>query len=64
MRQLDVVVEAVLDRRPGGELRLRPDAQDGRGQDVGAGMPDALQLGHGRTFMDVRSIRGGDVFGD
>ena len=64
VRQLDVVVEAVLDRRAGGELRFRPEAQDGGGQDMGAGMADAFQLGHRRTFMDVRSIRGGDVFGD
>ena len=44
--RLDVVVKPVLDRRPGGELGVGPEAQDGRGQDVGAGMADALQVGH------------------
>src|SRR4029450_1235706 len=28
MRQLDIIVEAVLDRRSGGELRFRPKTQD------------------------------------
>ena len=46
VRQIDVVIEAVLDRRPGGELRLRPDAQDGRGQHMRGGMADALEVGH------------------
>ncbi len=46
MRQIDVVIEAVLDRRPGGELRLRPDAQDGRGQHMRGGMAEPLEVGH------------------
>ncbi len=44
--QVHVVVKAVLDRRPGGELRVRPQAQNGGGHDVRGGMPDALQFGH------------------
>ena len=64
VRQLDIVIEAVLDRRPGGELRFGPEPQDGGRQNMGAGMADPFQLGHGWTFMGVRHIGGGDVFGD
>ena len=64
MRQLDVVVEAVLDRRSGGKLSLRPKTQDGGRQNMRAGMADPLQLGHRRTLIKVRSTHGGDVFGD
>ena len=46
VRQIDVVIEAILHRRPGGELRLRPDAQDGRGQHVRGGVAQALDVGH------------------
>src|SRR5437667_11459335 len=44
--EFHVVVKAVLDRRTGSELGVGPEAQDGRGEHVGAGMADALQLGH------------------
>ena len=64
VRQIDVVIEAVLHRRPGGELRLRPDAQDGRRQHVRGGMAQPLEVGHGQTFMCRRQIGGSDVFGD
>jgi len=44
--QFDVVVKTGLDRRAGGELRVGPQAEDGGGHDVGAGMADALEFGH------------------
>jgi len=61
MVELDVVVKPILDRRTGGELGPRPQAQDGGGQHVGAGMPDPLQLGHlvaalGRLAVVVRLL--------
>ena len=46
VRQVDVVIKAVLDRRAGGELRLRPEAQDGRGQHVGAGVTKGFNFSH------------------
>ena len=49
--QFDVVVKAVLDRRTGGELRFRPDLEDGRGQDVRSGVPQALDVGHLRALL-------------
>ena len=64
VRQLDIVVKAVLDRRSGGKLSLRPEAQDGGRQNMGAGMAEPFQLGHWRTLMYRRYIDGGDVFGD
>jgi hypothetical protein len=47
-----VVIEAILDGRPVGELRVGPEAQDGGGHDVGARVPDALQLGHLRAVVE------------
>ena len=46
VRQIDVVVKAVFDRRPGGKLRVRPDAQDGRRQHMRAGVAQPLEVGH------------------
>ena len=46
VRQLDVVIETVLDRRSGGELRFRPDLQNGGGQDVRRGMAQPFDVGH------------------
>ena len=66
VRQFDVVVEAVLDRRAGGELRFRPEPEDGGGQDVGGGMADALQVGHrGRSGAGGgwRHLGSGNIFG-
>ena len=40
---LEVVVEAVLDRGTESDVRFRPQAPDGRGQDVGAGVPEDRQ---------------------
>ncbi len=51
VRQIDIVVEAVLDRRPGGELRFRPDPQDGRRKDVRRRMAKALEVGHLRALF-------------
>ena len=52
MAEFHVVIKAVLDRRAGGELGIGPDAQDGRGEHVGAGMADALQFGHLRAVVE------------
>lgn len=46
MRQVDVVVETVLDWWTGGELRFRPDFENGGGENVRGGMAEALQIGH------------------
>ena len=46
MAEFHVVIKAVLDRRAGGELGVGPEAENGRGEHVRAGMADALQLGH------------------
>ena len=57
VRQIHVVVKPVLDRRPGGELGVRPEPQNGGGHDVRGGMADAFQLGHlarGRLKFCVR----------
>ena len=47
MRELDVVIKSVFDRRACGKLGLRPDLQDRGGEDVRAGMSDAFDFGHG-----------------
>ncbi len=46
MRQIDIVVKAVLHGRAGGELGLGPDAQDAGRQHVRGGMAQALEIGH------------------
>ena len=61
MRQIDVVVKAVLDRRPGGELRLRPDAQDGRREHMRGGVAEALQVGHLAALLEGLAFVGHGV---
>ena len=56
--EIDVVIEAGLDRRPGGKLSVRPEPQNGGRQHVGGGMADALQLGHLLALL-----RGFAIFG-
>src|SRR5579862_5847973 len=51
MLQIHVVIKSVFDRRPGGELRVRPQPQNGGGKHVRARMPDALQLRHLRAVV-------------
>ena len=46
VRKIDIVIKTVLDRRPGGELRFRPDFQDRRGQDVRGRMTQTFDVGH------------------
>ncbi len=46
MIHFQIVVETVLDWRPRSELRLRPDPQDGRRQNVRARMPQSVDFGH------------------
>ena len=58
MRQFDVVVETVLDRWTGGELRLPPDFENGGGENVRGGMAEALQIGHLGALLRSFSIVG------
>ena len=44
--KLDIVIETVLDGRAGGELGVGPEPENGGGHDMGAGMAQALQVGH------------------
>src|SRR5438477_9973337 len=46
MREIDIVIESVLHRRPGRELRLRPDLQNCRRQNVRSRMAQALDVAH------------------
>jgi hypothetical protein len=46
VRQVEIVIKAVLDRRTGGKLRLRPDAQDRRGKHVRTGMTKGFNFSH------------------
>ena len=46
MRKIDIIIEAVFDRRPGSELRLGPDFQDGGGKDVRGRVTETLDVGH------------------
>ncbi len=47
VRQIDVVIEAIVDRRTGGKLRFRPNAQHRRGQHMRAGMTQRFDVSHG-----------------
>jgi ankyrin repeat protein len=44
--EFEVVVEAVLDWWPGGELGVGPDFENRRGQDVCSRVPETLDVGH------------------
>ena len=44
--EIDVVIEAILDRRPVGELGVGPEPKDGGREYVGAGVAQAFQVGH------------------
>ena len=52
--QFEIVIEAVFDRWTRGELRIRPDLENGRGQDVGSRMPQTLDVGHLRAFFVLK----------
>ena len=52
----EIIVEPGLDGRAVGELRVRPDAQDGGGHDVGAGVPEPLQVGHLLAFVEGLAV--------
>ena len=47
----EIVVEAVLNWRAVGELRVGPDAEDGGGHDVRGGVAHALEVGHLVAFV-------------
>ena len=51
VRQFDIVIEPVLDRRAGGELRFRPDFQDGGGEDMRRRMTQPFDVGHLRALL-------------
>src|SRR5205085_10221102 len=44
--KIDIIIEAVFDWRPGGELRFWPDFQNRRGQDVRRRMPEPFDVRH------------------
>src|SRR4051812_38811294 len=46
MRQLDVVIKSVLNRRARGELRFRPNLQDSRGENMRRGVAQPFQVRH------------------
>ena len=46
MRQFDIVIKAVLDRRAGGELRFRPEFQNSRRQYVRRRMTKTFYIRH------------------
>ena len=46
VRQIDVVIKTVFDRRPGGELRFRPDFQDRRRKDMRSRMTKTFEVRH------------------
>src|SRR5207247_4685400 len=56
MRELDIIIKAVLNRRPGRELRLGPQPQHGGRHHMSARMPDAFQLGHLFTILHKKLL--------
>ena len=46
MIQFQIVIKPVLNRRPCGELRLRPDPKNSRRKDVRAGVTQPFEIGH------------------
>ena len=46
VRKIDVVIKTVFYRRPGGELRFRPDFQDRRRKDMGSRMTKTFEVRH------------------
>ena len=51
VREIDIIIKSVLDRRPGRELRFRPDLQNGRRQDMRRRMTKALDVRHLRAHL-------------
>ena len=51
VRKIDVVIKAVLDRRPGGELRFRPNLQNRCREHVGRRMTKTLDVRHLRALI-------------
>ena len=51
VRKIDIVIKTVLDRRPGGELRFRPDFQNRRRQDMRGRMTQTFDVGHLRALL-------------
>ena len=58
MRQIDIVVKTVIDRRPGGELRLRPDFQNGGCENVRRGMTQTLDISHLGALLQCLTVFG------
>ncbi len=65
---VEVVIEAVLNGRPKGELGARPEVLDGFGHEVRGAVPDPVQallfLGSFGTFCDDRHVGGGNMAND
>ena len=55
---VEIIVEAVFNRRAVGELRVRPEAQDGGGHHVGGGVAEPLEVGHLGAFVESLAFGG------
>ena len=51
VREIDIIIKAVLDRRPGGELRFRPDLQNRRRQHMRRRMTQPFDVRHLRAHF-------------
>src|SRR5437879_5253388 len=51
--KIDIVIKTVLYRRPGGELRFRPDFQNRRGEYMRRRVTQALDVGHRGALLQI-----------
>ena len=49
---VEVIIEAIFDRRPVGELGIRPDSEDSRRHHVSCGMAEPFQIRHLLAFIE------------
>ncbi len=61
--QFEIVIETVFDGRAGGsELRVRPELENGRRQNVRAGMANPLQFRHFLAVVERLALRFGALW--
>ena len=53
---VEVIVESVVSGRPIGELRVRPEAENGGGHEVGTGVAQPVQIGHLFAFFEGLAV--------
>ena len=51
VRKIDIVIKTILYRRPGGELRFRPDLQNCRRKYVGRRVTKTFEVGHRSALL-------------